>query len=70
MKKVISHITIDGVPLCERESHATGLINKLPNITCGHQSIASAEKAKKEIQKHRHSVKVVRGHCQIGEQAS
>ena len=67
MKKVISHITIDGVPLCERESHATGLINKL-HITCGHESLASAGRAKKQIQKHRHSVKVVRGFCKIGEQ--
>tara|TARA_B100001245_G_scaffold181778_1_gene139865 strand:- start:372 stop:578 length:207 start_codon:yes stop_codon:yes gene_type:complete len=68
MKKVISHITIDGVPLCESESHTTGLINKL-HITCGHLSLASAERTKKQIQKHRHSVKVVRGHCGSGEQA-
>ena len=67
MKKVIAHITISGKPLCDCEGHASGLLNQ-PNLTCSYESLASAERAKKQIQKHRHSVKVVRGHCPIGEQ--
>jgi len=68
MNKVITHITIEGKPLCDCEGHTSGLLNEL-NLTCGYESLASALRAKKQIQKHRHSVKVVRGHCPIGEQA-
>ena len=57
-----AHITIDGKPLCQCEYHLGGLMHKL-SLTCGYASIAEAKRAKLEIQKHRHSVKVVIGHC-------
>lgn len=62
MNKVTAHITIKGRPLCECEGHHAGLINRL-GVTCGYESLAAAHRAKREIQRHRHSVKVVRGEC-------
>jgi hypothetical protein len=57
-----AHITVEGKPLCECEGHMAGLMYRL-NVTCGHVSIASAKRAKVELQKHRHSVRVVPGFC-------
>ena len=57
-----AHITIDGTPLCRCEGHHGGIINAI-GVTCGYRSIADARRAKLEIQKHRHSVRVVPGHC-------
>ena len=65
MNKIPAHITIEGVPLCQCEAHMAGLMNTL-EVTCGHESLAAAHRAKREIQRHRHSVKVVPGACPAG----
>ena len=57
---VQTHITIQGVPLCECELSFN--IQSL-GVYCSYPSIAAANRAKQAIQKHRHSVKVVRGEC-------
>lgn len=61
-QKKPAHITIEGRPLCTCEMHPAGLIYRL-GLTCSFRSIADARRAKAEIQKHRHSVKVVPGPC-------
>lgn len=62
MPKKPAHITIEGKPLCQCEGHIGGLMRKL-GVTCGFRSIADARRAKLEIQKHRHSVRVIPGPC-------
>jgi hypothetical protein len=62
MDKKPAYITVEGQPLCMCEMHLGGLINEL-GVTCGYPSISEAKRAKLEIQKHRHSVKVVPGYC-------
>ena len=60
--KVEAYIEIEGEPLCVSEGHPGGLMVS-ERVTCGHESLAEAHRTKKEIQKHRHSVRVVRGKC-------
>jgi hypothetical protein len=64
MRRVTAHITIQDVPLCQCEGFFSGLLNTL-DVYCGYPSIAAANRAKKKIQRHRHSVKVVRGECPV-----
>ncbi len=62
------HITINGEPLCQRESHTSGLLIRL-GITCGHRSLADARRAKLKINQHRNyrdRVSIVRGPCPEG----
>jgi len=69
--KVEAYIEIEGEPLCVSEGHPGGLMYDLQvvyrgvseRVMCGHESLAEAHRTKKEIQKHRHSVRVVRGKC-------
>jgi hypothetical protein len=59
MRTVKAHITVQGKPLCE---FAGGHL--MSSATpCGHLSLASAQRAKLEIQKQVHTVRVVRGAC-------
>lgn len=62
MRKVNAHVTVDGTPLCKAEGHLCGLLNT-HGLTCGHTSLAAAHRTKRVVQKHRHSVRVVRGEC-------
>ena len=64
MNKVHAHITVQGKPLCQCEGHIGGLMNSL-YVTCGYSSIAAAHRAKRELQKKRWGVKVVRGDCPV-----
>ena len=57
-----AHLTVEGRPLCVCEGHIGGLMHK-HHLTCGYRSLAAAKRAKTELQKYRHSVRVVPGHC-------
>ena len=57
MIRVTAHITIRGVPLCRSAWAQTR------NVFCSYPSLAAADRAKKEIQRHNYSVHVVRGAC-------
>ncbi len=65
---VPAHITINGEPLCQCQSHISGLLNRL-GITCGYLSLADARRAKLKINQHRNyrgRVSIVRGPCPEG----
>lgn len=64
MHKKTAHITIEGSPLCECQNNRLGYpLGSIHFLTCDYISIASATRAKVELQKLYHSVKVVRGNC-------
>jgi hypothetical protein len=60
MKTVPAYITVQGAPLCQ---FAAGKLMARHGCTCGHRSLADARRAKLELQKHVHTVRVVRGEC-------
>lgn len=63
MQPKIAHLTVGGRPLCARGFHHACLMVK-HNVTCGHQSIAAARRAKKVLQPHlTETVRVVPGSC-------
>lgn len=62
MQSKVAHITINGRPACDWGVGMDIELHEL-GVTCGHRSIADATRAKKVLQKHYHSVKVVTGHC-------
>tara|TARA_B100001029_G_C14983557_1_gene407537 strand:+ start:820 stop:1017 length:198 start_codon:yes stop_codon:yes gene_type:complete len=58
------YITINDRPLCECESHVTGLINKL-GITCSYKSFEDAKNAKEKIEKFGKNAVINSGHCPL-----
>jgi len=59
-----AYIEIKGDPLCEREGNVYGLMSKL-NVTCGHESVDSANRTKRKLERHsgKDTVRVVEGPC-------
>jgi len=67
-EKTPAHITLHGKPLCKCEMHYAGLLGPASPVghehaTCSFNSLAAATRAKREMQRHRYGLRVVRGHC-------
>ncbi len=68
MQKKPAHLTLEGEPLCTCQMYGAGLLGcyspvPMKHRFCSFYSIADAQRAKAEMQKHRYGVRVVRGHC-------
>lgn len=62
-----AHITLNGHPLCACGLVGTNLMAK-HNVTCGHGSIAEANRAKAILQRHVAGVRVVAGSCPVNDE--
>ena len=72
-RSVPAYIEVDGDPLCQREGHTCGLLNRANSreavnergfpLTCGYQSLTAARRGLSIVREYRNDAKVVRGFC-------